>query len=297
MIAEFIETSLECSKILDGLTGLRYREPAEKLIPIARIPTAHLPIPKEMKMKKLHLAIALPCIATFLLTASVLVAQQPAQPQTQQPAPALELYHIHISKAAPGKLPQLIDAYKSGPAPEASEPQVTPIILRHRDGDEWDLITITPLGKQTTLTAAAPPQAVLDYYDRLAPLSDWHNDTFVIGPAWAVVQKALVVAKGEPVYVVSDYRAMPGHRPQLRGVLERNAQDTPGRNVLFVHAEGAAWNFLNITRYDSWAEVGAPPPQPAAGTPAPDQGLAIRDHMAVHHDTIATFVSGGQPIR
>jgi hypothetical protein len=242
-------------------------------------------------MKKL-LRSSLPFVAAVLLTATTVVAQQPAQP----PAPVLELYHIHISKAAPGKLPQLIDAYKNGPAPEASEPQFTPIILRHRDGDEWDLITITPLGKQTTLTTNAPPQAIMDYYQRVGPLSDWHNDTFVLGPSWAVVQKALVVAKGEPVYVVTDYRALPGHRQQLRAVLDRNAQDTPGRNVLFVHMEGASWNFLDITRYDSWADMGAPPPQPPAGTPPQEQGLAIREHMAVHHDTIATFVSGGQPI-
>lgn len=241
-------------------------------------------------MKKTRVRNAIPLVAAVLLTATISVAQQPAQP-----APALELYHIHISKAAPGKLPQLIDAYKSAPAPEASEPQVTPIILRHRDGDEWDLITITPLGKQTTLTANAPPQAIIDYYQRVGSLSDWHNDTFVIGPSWAVVQKALVVAKGEPVYVVTDYRALPGHRAQLRQVLDRNAQDTPGRNVLFAHVEGASWNFLDITRYDSWAELGAPPPQPAGGAQQ-DQGLAIRDHMAVHHDTIATYVSGGQPI-
>lgn len=243
-------------------------------------------------MKKVHLTIALPFVAAVLLTATTSVAQQPAQP-----APALELYHIHISKAAPGKLPQLIEAYKSAPAPAADEPQVTPIILRHRDGDEWDLITITPLGKQTTLTVNAPPQAIQDYYQRVGSLADWHNDTFVVGPSWAVVQKALVVAKGEPVYVVTDYRALPGHRPQLRAVLDRNAQDTPGRSVLFVHAEGAAWNFLDITRYDSWADMGAPAPQPPAGTQPQDQGLAIRDHMAVHHDTIATYVSGGQPIR
>jgi hypothetical protein len=113
-------------------------------------------------------------------------------------------------------------------------------------------------------------------------LTDWHNDTYVVGPGWAVVQKALVVAKGEPVYIVTDYRALPGHRPQLRQVLDRNAQDTPGRSVLFAHVEGASWNFLDITRYDAWAEMGAPPPQPAGGAQQ-DQGLAIRDHMAVHH--------------
>ncbi len=241
---------------------------------------------------KMHLRSGIPLVAAVLLTATTSFAQQPAQPQ----APALELYHIHISKAAPGKLPQLIEAYKSAPAPAADEPQVTPVILRHRDGDEWDLITITPLGKQVTLSASAPPQATQDYYQRLAPLSDWHNDTFVVGPSWAVVQKALVVAKGEPVYVVTDYRALPGHRPQLRQVLDRGARDTPGRNVLFAHVEGAAWNFLDITRYDSWADMGAPPPQPPAGTQPQDQGLAMRDHVAVHHDTIATYVSGGQPI-
>jgi hypothetical protein len=242
---------------------------------------------------KMHLRSGIPLVAAVLLTATTSFAQQPAQPQ----APVLELYHIHISKAAPGKLPQLIEAYKSAPAPAADEPQVTPIILRHRDGDEWDLIAITPLGKQVTLSASAPPQATQDYYQRLGPLSDWHNDTFVVGPSWAVVQKALVVAKGEPVYVVTDYRALPGHRPQLRQVLDRGAQDTPGRNVLFAHVEGAAWNFLDITRYDSWADVGAPPPQPPAGTQPQDQGLAMRDHVAVHHDTIAIYVSGGQPIR
>jgi hypothetical protein len=245
-----------------------------------------------MNMKKSHLRSGLPIAVVFLLSASISVAQQP-QPE----APALELYHIHISKAAPGKLLQLIDAYKNGPAPEAGEPQVTPIILRHREGDEWDLITITPLGKQTTVSASAPPQAVQDYYQRLAPLSDWHNDTFTVGPSWALVQKALVPAKDtQPVYVVSDYRSLPGHRAQLREVLDRNAQNTPGRDVIFAHVEGAPWNFLTVTRYDSWAAVGAPPPQPASGA-RPEPGLPIREHMAVHHDTVAEYVSGGQPIR
>lgn len=242
-------------------------------------------------------------VAAFLLTTTIAIAQQPAQPQAQQPAaapaatpaPALELYHIHFSKAAPGKLLELIDTYKNAPAPPANEPQVTPIILRHRDGDEWDLLVITPLAKQATISADAPSPALQAYYQRVGPLSDWHNDTFVVGPSWAVVQKALVVVKGEPVYVVTDYRSLPGHRAQLRQVLDRNAQDTPGRNVLFAHAEGASWNFLNVTRYDSWAEVGAAPPQPAAGAAPQDTGLALRDHMAVHHDTIAIFVSGGQP--
>jgi hypothetical protein len=251
-----------------------------------------------MKMKKKsHLRKGVPFVAALLLTVATAVGQQPAQ-QPQQQAPAPELYHIHVVKAAPGKLPQLIEAYQNAPAPEAGQPQVTPIILRHREGSEWDLITITPLGKQVTLKADAPPQAVQDYYTRLQPLSDWHGDTFVVGPSWAVVQKALVPAKGaQPVYVVSDYRSLAGHRAQLRQILDRTAQDTPGRSVIFAHVEGAPWNFLTVTSYDSWNAIGAPPPQPASGTSPQDAGLALREHMAVHHDTIAVYVSGGQPIR
>ena len=247
-------------------------------------------------MKKLHLSKSVPFVATLLLTAAVTVAQQPAQPQQQ--AQGLELYHIHVSKAAPGKLTQLVDAYQNAPAPEASQPQVTPIILRHREGGDWDLITITPLGKQITLTASAPPQAVQDYFTRLGPLSDWHVDTFVVGPSWAVLQKALVPAKDtQPVYVVSDYRSIAGHRSQLRQILDRNAQDAPGRSVLFAHVEGAPWNFLSVTSYESWNAIGAPPRQPASGTPRQKPGLELREHMAVHHDTIAVYVSGGQPSR
>ncbi len=248
-------------------------------------------------MKQSQLTKGLFLFAALLLTAAIAVAQQPTQQPVAQ-APALELYHIHFSKAAPGKLTQLIDAYQKGPAPEANEPQVTPIIMRHREGGEWDLITITPLGKQVTLTASAPSQAVQDFNTRVGPLSDWHGDTFVTGPAWAVVQKALVPAKeAKPVYVVSDYRSLAGHRAQLRQILDRNEQDTPGRSVLFAHVEGAPWNFLTVTSYDSWNAIDAPPPQPASGPARPEAGLELRDHMAVHHDTIAVYISGGQPIR
>lgn len=241
-------------------------------------------------MKDLYLRNALSVIIVFLLNATIAVAQG-----SQQAAPAYELYHIHIVASAPGKLTELIETYKNGPRPEADEPQVTPIILRHAQGGEWDLMVITPLGKQTTITVAAAPQAVLDFNQRVQPLTNWHADTFVAGPAWAVVQKMLVPVKGEPVYQVSDYRSLPGHRAQLLQVL--NDSPAASRSILFSHVEGAPWNFLNVTRFDSWAELGAPP-QPAAGGATPQQtGLALRNHMAVHHDTIATYVSGGQPIK
>jgi hypothetical protein len=241
-------------------------------------------------MRQVHRTAALVCVSALLLV-SLSMAQPP------QAQPAAEIYHIHVVQAAAGKLPQLLNEYRNAPGPDPGEPQVSPIILRHREGGEWDLIVITPLGKQTTISAEPLPQAVQAYNQRIQPLTSWHGDTFVVGPSWATVQKALMPEANAPqtVYVVSDYRAIPGHRQQLRQVLDRNEQDTPGRAVTFSHIEGAPWNFLTVTRYNSWTELGGAT-QPQAGQ-QPDPGLSIREHLAVHHDTICTYVSGGQPKR
>jgi hypothetical protein len=230
-------------------------------------------------------------LAAVLVLASLTGAQPPQQAQ------ASEIYHVHVVKAAPGKLAQLINEYKNAPGPSPDEPQVSPIILRHREGSEWDLIVITPLGKKTTITADPVPQAVQAYYNRIQPLTDWHGDTFAVGPSWATVKKALVPEKNtqQAVYIVGDYRAVAGHRSQLQQVLAGDGSDANA--VLFTHAEGAPWNFLTVTRYDSWAAAGAAPPLAQGAQPAPDAGFALREHLAVHHDTICSYVSGGQPVK
>ena len=80
----------------------------------------------------------------FVLTLGfALLAQQPAQ------APARELYRIHFFKAAPGKLPDLIDAYKNAPVPDAATPR--PMAFRHQSGDDWDLMVIYPLGAKASM--------------------------------------------------------------------------------------------------------------------------------------------------
>ncbi|HVR70643.1 MAG TPA: hypothetical protein VMT87_07330, partial [Vicinamibacteria bacterium] len=118
-------------------------------------------------------------------------------------------------------------------------------------------------------------------------------DTFTVGPAWDVVQKALVPGRGaQPVYTVTDYRALTGHRTQLRQTLDRIVERSAGRSVLLTHIEGAPWNFLGITRYDSWADLGQQQTAPAGQ--APDPALDLRRDMAVHHDTVATYVGGGE---
>ena len=83
--------------------------------------------------------------------------------------------------------------------------------------------------------------------------SDWHTDTFCNGPAWADFAKAMGINEGagkSAVYIVSVYRAIPGHREQLESVLSTQSPGDPAAGtVLLQHMEGAAWTFAAVARY------------------------------------------------
>jgi hypothetical protein len=84
----------------------------------------------------------------------------------------------------------------------------------------------------------AVPAAVRDLFA-------WHSDSFVNGPSWAEFTKALGIDEGSAsktagsVYVVSVYRAAPGHREHLEKALgQATPGDTATGNVLMQHLEG-----------------------------------------------------------
>src|SRR5262249_37548775 len=156
-------------------------------------------------MKKLLLAL------TFLFSVGfALLAQQTTPP----PAPAHELYRIIFFKAAPGKLADLIDAYKNVPLPDASTPK--PMRFRHKAGDDWDLTVLYPLGAKASMdaNAPAPSEAVRKFKERVIADYSWHADTYASGPPLDVLQRALAVPAnaaqaGNPggLYLIEDYVA------------------------------------------------------------------------------------------
>ncbi len=256
--------------------------------------------------------VTIACVALVaglaIAPANALAQQSSNEARSQQAtatSDAQEIYQAHFVKAAPGKLPELIDAYVNAPAdPGASAP---PLILRHVEGDDWDLLVLTPLGKEDKFTAAAPSAAEMQFIQRTRPLRAMHNDTITVGPAWPVTRTALNAQKSgvevagtsggassNPVYVVTTLRALPGHRDQLEQVLRRMSALNPGRNIMLQHLEGSAWDFLTVTRYDSWAafadEEATPDTQRLRDQSfrSPNgPSLELREHLAEHHDTLA----------
>lgn len=238
----------------------------------------------------------------FILTLGfAVVAQQPAQ----QAAPAHELYRIHFFKAAPGKLPDLIDAYKNLPLP-AGVPR--PMVFRHESGDDWDLRVIYPLGAQAAMdaNAPAPPEAARKFKERVMAGYAWHSDTYASGPPLDVVQRALAVPPnaaqaGNPggLYLVEESVALAGHHDELGRFLDRDIAAARARgSVKFEHVQGAPWDFLVIFRYASWYEHAAAETDPAADDDARKQGFAdaaavgleYRTHVSAHHDTFTSRI-------
>jgi hypothetical protein len=210
-------------------------------------------------------------------------AQAWAQQDTNQ-----ELYHVRFVKAAPGQLAALTAAeLKAPPDPNNPEP---PVILRHQEGDDWQLLVISPLGKDETIRAEQPNPALLQWYTQLRSLSVRHDDTIAQGPAWSEAKKVLL-GDGQPnaVYIVSAFEPAPGHRDQLLTALTSGPGSNPSSTLVLTHREGAPWTFLTITRYASWTALGQDMDKQNAQTPGP---TPASEHFATHHDTIAQRVAG-----
>ena len=225
--------------------------------------------------------------ALFLFVSISAVRTAPAQA-----AARTDVYHVHFAKAALGKAVEEGEYLKT-PLPD-SPMKGHFLVLRHQDGEDWDYAVIQHLGTKATVEAAgtpAPPGA--------RDLSAWHNDTFVNGPAWPEFAKAMGIDEGSAaktagsVYVVSVYRAAPGHRDQLeKSFSQTSPGDTSSGNVLMQHLEGGPWQYLSIVRYNSWQDFATNEKNSVPDTLKAGGGwLELRNHSSYHNDTLTDRIA------
>ncbi|MEO5894920.1 MAG: hypothetical protein ABIS06_04410 [Vicinamibacterales bacterium] len=221
--------------------------------------------------------VSAPVLVAALLFTSVTgaAAQTPSAPK-----PATDLYHVHLTKAAPGQADALGKSL-SQPDPTSPMPDHF-VVLRHQEGDDWDYAVIQHLGPKATVAITPAPAA------NAPVLAVSHTDSFVSGPSWADFTREMGIGgTGKPgaIYVMGFHRAVPGHRAQLEQLLNQPAaadSKVMTGTVFLQHIEGSEWQYLGITRYNSWQDFGAE--QAAA---APGGWAETRQHSASHHDTIA----------
>ena len=220
------------------------------------------------------------------------------------------LYKVSTVRAATGTLAELLEWDKqlrtSGYYKEAGQAQ--PLLMRHSQGDHWDLLVITPMQSWTAYhspeATAMRNAAAKTHANLLASgqaLIAFHEDHFAYGPSWATMKAAYAA---NDFYHIEMFNAAPGKTDEL---LEQRRMEnaylaatgqTP--NTIFRRAAGSDVDVFTIGFHPSFEAFAAPAKvtvdeKEIAARAAGFKGLAdlsfyLRSLISGHHDTLAVKV-------
>src|SRR5215467_11695184 len=98
------------------------------------------------------------------------------------------LYKVTLVQAAPGKLLELIDLYKTQAAALNAKDvgDEAPLWMRHSQGDHWDLMILFPMASYSAYyqseRAAKRAQLSGGFLDKFKDDIAWQEDLFAYGP-------------------------------------------------------------------------------------------------------------------
>ncbi len=219
-----------------------------------------------------------------------------------------DIYKTVLMRAAPGKLLELIDLLKDDMAKHADYGLEKPHLMRHSQGDHWDLMMIIPVNSivnyyQNENAAKRKASFFLDksYGDSFYDLLAFHEDFFVTGPSYKVFSQAF---EKFDYYHVEMFIALPGKQKEL--LKQREMENTYLKeinrdpNLIFTRLAGSEWDIFTVGCYrdikhfaesaDTPAEVDEKAALKAGFKGANFIGSYLRELMAEHHDTLAGAV-------
>lgn len=196
------------------------------------------------------------------------------------------LYQITLLRAAPGNLQGLLNQTRQQKA--SSEKGM--IIMRHSQGDHWDLMLVQPAGEGIPKTT--------DY----SPIVHYQHDFLASAPnSWSDLQAR---SKDAGIFHIEMFHAAAGRRAELHRQREMenlyyNATERAG-NAIFTTRFGSDVDYFTVGFYRDMKDFATDPDLPNerfekaatdAGFSARDQiGLYLRELIISHHDTLATKV-------
>ena len=251
---------------------------------------------------------------TLLVVSGIAVA---LSVQAQAPLPGASsigpregnyLYRFVIIQAAPGRLVELIDLYKKRAPVVVAGGDELPFIVRHSQGDHWDLVVIYPSGSFTDYysreriakrEAAAEASGVssAEFARQFYSMVAWHEDLFAEGPPVEVFRAHV---KEAGLLHFEMMQALPGKREAL--IEERRMENTfnrergRGETLIFTHEQGAAWDVITLAAYRNWrqyaesetipTEVSEAAARKAGFQSAAGVGPYMRTLISTHRDTL-----------
>lgn len=238
-----------------------------------------------------------------LLFAASMLGQEPAEDYQ---------YEVTLLRAAPGQLLSLIDQLQERMTVYDGAGDARPAILRHSQGDHWDLMLVQPIGALSdyysperiqTREDAETRSGLTDseFMERLQRFTSWREETLFVGPP---LSEAGPRFRDAGFFHVEMFVALPGRRAELlkEREMENDYLRMVGRpeNIILTKRSGGAWDAMTIGFYrdikhfaesadipEARAETAAR----AAGFEGADRiGTYLRSLIARHNDTLATPV-------
>jgi hypothetical protein len=205
-----------------------------------------------------------------------------------QPPPDV-LYRVSLLRAAPGRLLDLVAALR---ASGLAAPGARSLVLRHAQGDHWDLMALQPLASYAAhLEKGAPAVAP-------AELLVWQEDVFVRGP------ELPAAFREAGLYHAELFHAGAGKRAELlkERAMENAYLRALGRpeNALFVRELGGSWDCFTLGAYKGWKHYAEREdiPREKSQAAAVSAGFSgeeqispyLRSLILDHHDSLLTPV-------
>jgi hypothetical protein len=215
------------------------------------------------------------------------------------------IYNAKFVQAAPGRLLELIDLYKKRAPGYAASGDEAPLIIRHTQGDKWDLMLLLPVGNYSEYyqpdRVTKRNQVEREFAARLKELIAWQEDLFVQGPPLSELKAAIPQAG---FFHLEIFISLPGKHAEL--YKEREMENAYQRKLkrpgtfIFVRDQGASWDlftlglYRNLKHYAESADIAEKDQEEAARAAGFESarhiGPYLRSLILQHHDTLAVPV-------
>lgn len=211
------------------------------------------------------------------------------------------LYRITTVRAAPGRLSDLIDAFRASGANSGDQPAHGPMLMRHSQGDQWDLMVVTPIKNFADYFGKDPTQPRSIIPAKAADAIAFEEDVFALGPEPEVFRSAW---KENSFYHIEMFAAVAGGAARLteQRRMENRYLAATGQvpNMIFRRVAGSDIDVFTIGFHESLEAFAAPAPASDADKESAakkagfkdraDISFYLRSLISSHHDTFAVRV-------
>lgn len=221
------------------------------------------------------------------------------------------LYKVTTIRAATGALADVLEWEAQLKASKYYDEagQEPPLVMRHSQGDQWDLLTIAPMQSWTDYHSEAATKKRGDAAARHAELIAagqklfaFYEDHFAYGPSWSTLKDAYTE---NDFFHIEMFEAAPGKAQELleQRRMENTYLEATGQtpNLIFRRAAGSDVDVFTIGFHPSLAAFAAPAEvtdeeKERVAKAAGFKGLAdisfyLRSLISGHHDTLAVKVN------